>query len=55
MTDVSRVVDKINEKHPSLSSMDVVKGVIAFTPEIECDQTAIGLPTVTSAVLLIVK
>jgi hypothetical protein len=29
--------------------------LIAFTPEIDCDQTAIGLPPVTSAVLLIAK
>jgi hypothetical protein len=25
------------------------KGLIAFTPEIDCDQTAMGLPPVTSA------
>jgi hypothetical protein len=38
--------------------MDVVKatkGLIAFTPEIGCDQTAMGLPPVTSAVLLMAK
>jgi hypothetical protein len=38
--------------------MDVVKatkGIIAFTPEIDCDQTEMGLPPVTSAVLLIAK
>jgi hypothetical protein len=38
--------------------MDVVKGakgLIAFTPEIECDQTSMGLPPVTSAVFLIGK
>jgi hypothetical protein len=38
--------------------MGVVKGdlgLIAFAPEIDCDQTAIGLPPVTSAALLIVK
>jgi hypothetical protein len=28
------------------------KGLIAFTPEINCDQTVIGLPPVTSAVFL---
>jgi hypothetical protein len=42
----------------SVSSMDVVKsdlGLIAFAPEIDCDQTAIDLPPVTSAVLLIAK
>jgi hypothetical protein len=27
-------------------------GLIAFTPEIDCDQTAMGLPPVTSAVFL---
>jgi hypothetical protein len=34
--------DKIKEYHLSLSSMDVVKaakGLIALTPEIDCDQT----------------
>jgi hypothetical protein len=38
--------------------MDVVKAtnrLIAFAPEIDCDQTAIGLLSVTSAVLLIAK
>jgi hypothetical protein len=38
--------------------MDVVKatkGLIAFAPEIDFDQTAMGLPPVTSAVLLIAK
>jgi hypothetical protein len=36
--------------------MDVVKGakgLIALTPEIDCDQTAMGLPPATSAVFLI--
>jgi hypothetical protein len=36
--------------------MDVVKGdkgLIASTPEVDCDQTAMGSPPVTSAVLLI--
>jgi hypothetical protein len=35
--------------------MDVVKGegLIAHTPEIDCDQMTIGLPPVTSAVFLI--
>jgi hypothetical protein len=36
--------------------MDVVKGtkvLIALTPEIDCNKTAMGLPPVTSAVLLI--
>jgi hypothetical protein len=31
------------------------KRVIAFTPQIDCDQTAMGLPPITSAVLLIAK
>jgi hypothetical protein len=38
--------------------MDVVKGdkgLIAFTPEIDCDQTAMGLPPVTAGVFLIAK
>jgi hypothetical protein len=35
--------------------MDVLKGLIAFAPELDCDQTAMGLPSVTSAVLLIAK
>jgi hypothetical protein len=38
--------------------MDVFKvtnALIAFTPETNCDQTAMGLPPVTSAVLLIAK
>jgi hypothetical protein len=30
-------------------------GLIAFTPEIDCDQTAMGLPPVTSAVFLTAK
>jgi hypothetical protein len=48
----------INKRIAPLSSMDVVKatkGLIAFTPEIDCNQTAMGLPPVRSAVLLIVK
>jgi hypothetical protein len=31
------------------------KGLIAFAPEIDYDQAAMGLPPVTSAVLLITK
>jgi hypothetical protein len=31
------------------------KGLIVFTPEIDCVQTAMGLPPVMSAVLLIAK
>jgi hypothetical protein len=40
----------------TLSSMDVVnvtKGLTTFTPEMDYDQTAMGLPPVMSAVLLI--
>jgi hypothetical protein len=33
----------------------IIYRLIAFTPEIDCDQTAMGLPPVTSAVLLIGK
>jgi hypothetical protein len=43
---------------PLFLYMDVekaTKGLIAFTPEIDCDQTAMGLSPVTSAVLLIAK
>jgi hypothetical protein len=32
----------------------VIKGLIAFTPEIDCDQTAMGLPPVTYKIFLIV-
>jgi hypothetical protein len=49
---------KIKEKHLFLSSMDVekaTKGLIALTSEIDCNQTAIGLPPVMSAVFLIPK
>jgi hypothetical protein len=35
-------------------SLKVIKGLIAFTPEIDCGQTE-GLPPVTAAVLLIAK
>jgi hypothetical protein len=36
--------------------MDVVKvELIALIPEIDCDQTAMGLPPVKSAVLLIAE
>jgi hypothetical protein len=47
---------KIKEWHLSFSSIEVdgdeekaTKGLIALTPKIDCDQTAIGLPSVTSA------
>jgi hypothetical protein len=45
---------KIKKLHLSLSFMEVVE-VVAFTPEIDCDQMAMDLPPVTSAVLLIAK
>jgi hypothetical protein len=32
-----------------------IRELIAFTPEIYCDQMAMGLPPVTSAVFLIAK
>jgi hypothetical protein len=38
--------------------MDVLmatKGLIALKPEIDCDQMAMGLPPVTSAVFIIAK
>jgi hypothetical protein len=34
-------------------TMKVDKGLIALTPEIDCNKTAMGLPPVTSAVFLI--
>jgi hypothetical protein len=36
-------------------SLKTVKGLIAVPPEIDCDQTAMDLPHVTSAVFLIAK
>jgi hypothetical protein len=36
-------------------SYKATKGFIALTPEIDCDQTAMGLTLVTSAVFLIDK
>jgi hypothetical protein len=51
------VRDKIKNS-TSVSSIDVVKGDLRInsnTPEIDCDQTAMGLPPVTSAVLLMAK
>jgi hypothetical protein len=35
--------------------MDVVKGLIVLTPEIDYDLTAMGLPPITFAVFLIAK
>jgi hypothetical protein len=34
-------------------SLKATKGLIALTPEIDCNKTAMGLPPVTSAVFLI--
>jgi hypothetical protein len=39
----------------SVHGVQRVKGLIAFTPEIDYDQTAIGLPPFTSVVFLIAK
>jgi hypothetical protein len=36
-------------------SLNATKGLIVITPEIDRDQTVIGLPPVTSAVILIAK
>jgi hypothetical protein len=33
----------------------VTKGLIAVTPEIDCNKTAMGLPPVTSTMFLIVN
>jgi hypothetical protein len=36
-------------------SKKTIKELIALAPEVDCDQTAMGLPSVTSAVFLIAK
>jgi hypothetical protein len=36
-----------------MNVVKATKGLIALTPEIDCDQTTMGSPPVTSAVLLI--
>jgi hypothetical protein len=46
------VWDKIKEYHLPLSSMDGDYRINSITPEIDCDQTAMGLSLVTSAVSL---
>jgi hypothetical protein len=38
---------------PGLNKRIASKELTALTPEIDCDQTAMGLPPVTTAVLLI--
>jgi hypothetical protein len=53
--DTTRDFTDFKDLH-GLSSMDVVKAtnrLIALTPEINCDLTAMGLPPVTSAVFFI--
>jgi hypothetical protein len=53
------VLDRTKEKHLSLFPWMVkgkaTKGLIALTPEIDCDQTAMGLPPVTPAIFLNAK
>jgi hypothetical protein len=36
-------------------SKKATKVLIALTPDVDCDQTAMGLPPVTSAVFLMAK
>jgi hypothetical protein len=36
-----------------LSFLEATKGLIALTPEIDCNKTAMGLPPVTPAAFLI--
>jgi hypothetical protein len=36
-------------------SLKTTKGLIVFIPEIDCDQTVMGVPPVMSAELLIAK
>jgi hypothetical protein len=47
----------VNERIAPLSFLHGCrnKGLIAFAPEIDCDLMAMGLPHVTSAILLIAK
>jgi hypothetical protein len=51
------LIDTQNKRVTSLflpwMSYKTTKGLTALTPEVDCDQTAIGLPPVTSAVFLI--
>jgi hypothetical protein len=53
---VSGTVHK-NSTSPFLPWMSykATKGLIALTPEIDCDQKAIGLPLIMLAVFLIAK
>jgi hypothetical protein len=50
------VLDRTIECHLSLSFMEVAtKRLTELTPEMDCDQTAMGLPPVTSTVSFIAK
>jgi hypothetical protein len=49
---VSRVVSGTEQKN---SSFPFTKGLTALTTEIDCDETALGLPHYMSAVFLIAK
>jgi hypothetical protein len=47
-----RIKDSTSVFLPRISA---TKGLITLTPQINCDQTAMGLPSVSSAVFLIAK
>jgi hypothetical protein len=52
------VVSGTEQNNVSLSRKDFVKAIkvlTALTPEMDCDQMAMGLPPITSAVSLIGK
>jgi hypothetical protein len=56
----SRVVSETEQKKSTSPfllwmSLKATKELTSLTPEMDCDQTAIGLPLVTSAVFLIAK
>jgi hypothetical protein len=51
---MSRVVSETEQFFPWMSEK-APKGLIALTPVIDYDQTAMGLPPVTSVVFLIAK
>jgi hypothetical protein len=53
---MSRVVSGAEQKNSTvLPSSKATKGLTALTSEMDCDQTAMNLPPVTSAVCLIAK
>jgi hypothetical protein len=56
---VYRVVTDTEQKNSTAflprKSKKATKGYTGFTPAMYCDQTAMGLPPVTSAVVLIAK